>query len=1020
MDLFVSLCKNYFLLAALLLIPVSTYAQSTTDAETLFEQAEEIFRDGDYEQSKEMFEEASETFCTAPIQAETCIEVKTYLSDIGRIDRNFVSSEQILEEAEQILREELGTPHPLQMEINTQKIFLYVNMTHFEEAGQVVQQTMELVNEPEFSGLPRARGYMAKGYLEDAAGDFHESLNSYSEAVESLEGFERDDEILRFLSHCYNNMGLLTRRLGDVQGAMDYFLQALDVTQTLYGESHPQVGILHNSIGTIYYIMGDYGQAADYFLSTADIFREHYGENHERVAGAYNNAGVVFTEMDDIERAAQTLEKAQRIKENILGENHIDTAIGYSNLASIYMENENFDAALENYQKSIAVREEIYGDEHPNLISPYTNLGEFYTKTEQFDLAREYLDEALQITKNRLGDNHPEAWTIRLNIGDTFMEEEEFETALGHYENAFNMIIEESGIQPQNGFDAGRVSHPIQFMESATNIGNVLLKLYEKEGGIEKLHRSIENYSISTTVVDFLQRSYQSEASKLNLVDQNYSIFTNTIRAFSYLYEETGDEKWLSEILTTSELSRSRIALELLQDLEAKNFAGVPRDILDQESTINTQIADYYQKLHAEQEKGFEASQDRISSFRDSLFESRRELNNLTQKLEQQYPDYYRLKYDQSYADREVVVDLLEQDEALINYIVSDEEIFALVLDKSDIRFYSLGESDSLSTRVKSLRNSVLSDHSAEYSKVAKELHDQLIEPILSEININSLIIVPDQSLHYLPFEMLLSEASENSTYEELPYLIHDYKISYVPSATVLKMLTEQKIPNPQNIFAAAPFNESAVPFNEKVTASRYMADLSPLPLTQYETNEIAKIFAEKESLLEYVFPEEVKILLGKQATKSTIETTSFEEYGYIHFATHAFVNEQDPSLSGIVFWGDQDDDGMIYVNDIYNMRMNADLVVLGACETGLGTVYKGEGMIGFTRSFIYGGASNLMVSMWKVNDQPTANLMINFYRYVKDGHSYSGALQMAKIDLINQPEFAAPRNWAAFILQGR
>ncbi|MDR9364944.1 MAG: CHAT domain-containing tetratricopeptide repeat protein [Balneolaceae bacterium] len=1013
-------CKNYFLLAALLLIPVLTRAQSTTDAETLFDKAEEIFRDGDYEQSKEMFEEASETFCTAPIQAETCIEVKTYLSDIDRIDRNFVSSEQILEEAEQILQRELGTPHPLQMEINTQKIFLYVNMTQFEEAGRVVQRTMELVNEPEFSGLPRARGYMAKGYLEDAAGDFHESLNSYSEAVESLEGIERDDEILRFLSHCYNNMGLLTRRLGDVQGAMDYFLQALDVTQTLYGESHPQVGIVHNSIGTIYYIMGDYGQAADYFLSTADIFRENYGENHERVAGAYNNAGVVFTEMDDIERAAQTLEKAQRIKENILGENHIDTAIGYSNLASIYMENENFDAALENYQKSIAVREEIYGDDHPNLISPYTNLGEFYTKTEQFNLAREYLDEALQITKNRLGENHPEAWTIRLNIGDTFMGEEEFETALGHYEKAFNMIVEESGIQPQNGFDAGRVSHPIQFMESATNIGNVLLKLYEEEGGIERLYQSIENYSISTTVVDFLQRSYQSEASKLNLVDQNYSIFTNSIRAYNYLYEETGDEQWLSEILTTSELSRSRIALELLQDLEAKNFAGVPREILDQESTINTQIADYYQKLHAEQEKGFEASQDRISSFRDSLFESRRELKNLTQRLEEQYPDYYRLKYDQSYANREVVVDLLEQDEALINYIVSDEEIFALVLDKSDIRFYSLGKSDSLSTRVKSLRNSVLSDRSEQYSKVANELYNQLIEPILSEININSLIIVPDQSLHYLPFEMLLIEASENSSYYELPYLIRDYKISYVPSATVLQMLKEQKIQNPQNLFAVAPFNESTIKFEEEASASRYMAGLSPLPLTQYETGEIAKIFEERDSLLEYIFPEEVKILLGEEATKSTIETTSFEQYGYIHFATHAFVNEQDPSLSGIVFWGEQDDDGMIYVNDIYNMRMNADLVVLGACETGLGTVYKGEGMIGFTRAFIYAGASNLMVSMWKVNDQPTANLMIKFYRYVKEGHSYSEALQMAKIDLIDQPEFAAPRNWAAFILQGR
>ncbi|MDZ7717574.1 MAG: CHAT domain-containing tetratricopeptide repeat protein [Balneolaceae bacterium] len=1013
-------CIKLLLLAALFLTSESLFAQPVTDAKNLFEQAEEVFQAGDYEQSKKMFIEASENLCKAPVQAEICIDAKTYLSDIARVNRNFESSEKILEEAEQILEKELTTPHPLQMEINTQKVFLYVDMTEFERARQVVQRMMEMANEPEFSGLPSARGFMASGYLEEAAGYFRESLDSYSEAVKSLSGIERDDEILRFLSHSYNNMGLLTRKLGDIQGAMDYFLKALDVTQALHGESHPQVGVLHNSIGTIYYIMGDYGQAADYFLSTADIFRENYGENHERVAGAYNNAGVVFTEMDEIERAAEILEKAQRIKENILGENHIDTAIGYSNLASIYMENEDFDAALENYQKSISIREETYGVDHPNLITPYINIGEFYTRIEQYTKAREYFREALQITKNRLGQNHPDIWDILLNIGDSYEEEKNFVTALENYQKVYDRIVSENGIQPQNGFDAGSLSHPLLFLDAAAGVGDMHIKLYGSEGGKKHLHQAIQNYSTATEVVDFLQHSYQSEASKLNLVDQNYSLFTNTIKAYNYLYEETGNDKWLEEILATSELSRSRIALELLQDIEAKNFAGVPKEVLDRESSINNQIADFYQQLNAEQEKGFEANQDSISAYRDSLFESRRELSRLTEQLESNYPDYFRLKYDHSYANREIITDLLEDDEALVNYIVSEEEVFALVLNRQDIRFYSLGPADSLSSKIKSLRSSVLSDRSSEYSELANDLYNQLVKPVVSELDSNSLIIVPDQTLYYLPFEMLLTEAPNHSNYYNFPYLLRDYQISYVPSATVLKMLTDQKIANPQNLFAVAPFNESTIREEEQTTASRYIADLSPLPLTRYETDEIAKIFRERETWMEYIFPENVNILLGKEATKSTVQSTSFQDFEYIHFATHAFVNEEDPALSGIAFWGEEDDDGVLYVNDIYNMNMNADLVVLGACETGLGTVYKGEGMIGFTRAFIYAGASNLMVSMWKVNDQPTANLMIEFYRYVKDGHSYSKALQMAKMDLIDQPEFAAPRNWAAFVLQGR
>ena len=1012
-------CKNLLLLATLLFIPALLAAQSAVDAEKIFNQAVEIFQEGDYEQSGQMFGEATQTLCSNADQTELCIDAKTYLSDIARVNRNFELSEKILEEAEQVLHQELGTAHQLQIEINTQKVFLYVDMTDFERARQVVDRTMKLVEQQKFQGISSARGFMAKGYLEEAIGDYRESLDAYIQAVESVEGIERDEEILRFLSHSYNNMGLLTRQLGDTRGAMDYFLKALDVTQTLYGENHPQVGVLHNSIGTIYYYLGDYGRAADYFLSTADIFRENYGENHERVAGAYNNAGVVFTEMDEIERAAEILERAQRIKENLLGENHIDTAIGYSNLASIYMENENFNAALENYQKSIAVREEIYGDDHPNLVTPYINTGEFYTKTEQYNTAREYFSKAQQITENRIGQNHPDVWEILLKIGNTYEEEEDFVTALENYKSSYEMIVDENETDPQV-LDLGQLSHPLLFMNAARKMGDMHIKLYEAEGGVSHLHTAIENYSASIEAVDFLQKSYQSEASKLNLVDQNYSIFTNTIKAYNYLYEETGQESWLDEILATSELSRSRIALELLQDIEAKNFAGVPQDVLDLESSINTNIANFYQELNAEQEKGFEADQNVIAAYRDSLFESRQELNNLTQQLESDFPEYYRLKYDESYANRETVANFLEPGQALINYIVSDEEAFALVLNQNEIKFHSLGSSDSLSVQIKSLRSSTVTDNSRQYSELAYNLYSQLVEPVLADLDSKSLIIVPDQSLHYLPFEMLLTETPVSSNYDNFQYLIRDYQISYVPSGTVLQMLTEHKISDPKNLFAVAPFNESTLSVEDEVAASRYITDLSPLPLTRYETDEIAKIFDEAGSLREFIFPEEIKILLGDEATRSTIQNTSFQDYGYIHFATHAFVNEEDPALSGIAFWGDEDGDGVMYVNDIYNMNLNADLVVLGACETGLGTVYKGEGMIGFTRAFTYAGASNLMVSMWKVNDQPTANLMIQFYRNVKDGHSYSESLQMAKLELINQPEFAAPRHWAAFILQGR
>ncbi|MDX1640765.1 MAG: CHAT domain-containing tetratricopeptide repeat protein [Balneolaceae bacterium] len=1002
------------------LFPVLLCGQSSSNPESLYERAVEIYLEGDYEESKELLTRLIEENCPNTELPEICISGKIYLSDIARRNRDFESSENLIEQADSFFSEYLTSPHPLEARIYVQKVFLYVDMTKFEDARQAADEALKLAEVDGITGIPAGRSYIANAHLEDALGNFQRAFDFYVKAVESVEDLEGTQEILRLLTQAYNNMGILLRRMGKGREAMSYYNKALEVTKSQFGEDHPEMGLLYNNIGGIYYGLGDYGQAADYFLRAANIFRENYGEYHARVAGGYNNAGVAYLQMDDYENGAEMLERAQRIKEQVLGEDHLDTAIGYSNLAYIYIENKEYDSALVNYKKSLSVRERIYGQDHPNLIVPLVSIGEFYTEIKDFSLAREHLAEALRIAEDRLGINHPDVWEITIKLGDTYEKEGNFKQARENFELALKRIVESNNVQPTPDMDVGKLSHPLIFMSAVKKVGDMNILEFENDGELNHLYSAVDYYSTAMKVVDFLQHSYQSESSKLNLIDQNYSIFTNAIKVYHHLYVETGDEAWLDEILRTSELSRSRIALELLQDMEAKAFAGVPDDVLAEEQSINTKIADYYQQLHTEQEKGFEAGEDIISVYRDSLFIARQNLVKLTDELEQNYPDYYQLKYDQSFADRNTVSSLLSDDETLVNYVVSDKQVYALVLDTDNISLHTLGSPDSLSSEIKTLREAVLSNNREQYSALAYKLFNQLIDPVMPSIRTQSLIIVPDQALHYLPFEMLLAERPNGANYFRMPYLIRDFEISYMPSATVLQMLDEQKKENPRNLFAVAPFNETMTQVREQVGSPRYISDLTPLPLTRYETREIAKIFEESRSIWNFFSPEKTDILLGRDATKSAIEQTSFDEYGFIHFATHAFVNGEDPALSGIAFWGDSGEDGVIYVNDIYNMNLNADLVTLGACETGLGTVYKGEGIIGFTRAFNYAGAANLLVSMWRVNDQPTANLMIQFYKYAKDGYSYSDSLQMAKMDLINQPEFAAPRNWAAFVLQGR
>ena len=230
--------------------------------------------------------------------------------------------------------------------------------------------------------------------------------------------------------------------------------------------------------------------------------------------------------------------------------------------------------------------------------------------------------------------------------------------------------------------------------------------------------------------------------------------------------------------------------------------------------------------------------------------------------------------------------------------------------------------------------------------------------------------------------------------------------------------MSRERSSNPRNLLALAPFNQNVDERSSELYTERTFSRMTPLPLTDFETREIAKLFREKFSVYDYIFPETADVLLHKDASKRNFLNRELEEYGFLHFATHAFINETNPNLSGIALWGEEES-GILYVNDIYNMRFNADLAVLGACETGLGTLYRGEGVIGFTRAFIYAGVSNLAVSMWRVNDQPTSRLMISFYKKIREGAGYSEALREAKLELIEYPEFSEPKNWAAFVLHG-
>jgi CHAT domain-containing protein len=265
------------------------------------------------------------------------------------------------------------------------------------------------------------------------------------------------------------------------------------------------------------------------------------------------------------------------------------------------------------------------------------------------------------------------------------------------------------------------------------------------------------------------------------------------------------------------------------------------------------------------------------------------------------------------------------------------------------------------------------------------------------------LLIAPDGPLYLLPFEALLTQ-DHGSSYTDLPYLLRRFAISYVPSASVLADLRKSRpVENSGKMFLAFADPDYRGGSNAVLRGRSNGQKLAQLPESGREVKRIAELFPPGESVL----------YLGAEATKKNVEQNPLlERAPLVHFALHGTVDEVRPESSGLEL-----SDGRLRVSEIFNLKLNANLLTLSACETALGKEVHGEGMVGLTRAFLYAGAHSLVVSLWPVAEQSTPGFMHDLYRNLPADKAE--ALRRAKLAMISSREFSEPYYWAPFILSG-
>jgi len=794
---------------------------------------------------------------------------------------------------------------------------------------------------------------------------------------------------------CNNLKGEIYLRRGRNDMAETFFKKALSLAEE---NSNSQANSLNN-LGLVYWNTGNNNQAKEYLLQALKIRENTFGKMHEETAASLNDLGLVMSNSDP-EAALSYYQQALSIYQS-LGTIHLEKiAQSKLNIGVIYRELGNNLNAMINFKDAQELWRKLYGDNYPNIGFAHANLGQTYFSMGNYSEALEECKKALEIYQLHFSEIHPDLAYINNLMGNIYHSDQEYEQALEHYQkaliaNSANFKETDPKINPttQSFYNQNTLLSTLYYKAQA-----FMDKSRYKTLKFNELRASLKTLYLCDSLVDYIRQHRTNESDKIALGLSASNVYeTGVILCDLMANEAIKKEQYYEQSFYFSEKSKSAVLLEAISDAAAKSFAGIPNNELEKENLYKTGITFYEQELAKLPEE------DMAELFRENLFNLKRDYNQFITQLEERYPKYYHLKYNISVPAVSDIQEILEPNSAILSYFLSESNhrIYTYLITKNEFVAESLSQNENFSRYISGMKNGIIYQVVDLYQLTAISLHKTLIPNSIPK-NVDKLIIIPTGRLGTVSFGALLTGKvrGKEIDYSELPYLTKQYAISYQYSSTLFYQLITQKHTSgaSNSVFLCAPIHFSGKP---------------DLPWTMTEISELQEIFS-NQALLTQAFVE-------SDANESSFKSANLNDFRYLHFATHGLVDEVNPSRSRIWFYPDQlsSEDGSLYSGEIYNLKLSAQLVTLSACETGLGKISRGEGIIGLSRAFAYAGANNIMVSLWSVSDESTSQLMIKFYEAAKD-ENFSEALRQAQLQLIEQDSYSKPYYWAPFILVGQ
>lgn len=771
-------------------------------------------------------------------------------------------------------------------------------------------------------------------------------------------------------------------------------------------------GFCLSQLALLFLSQDDYAKSVYYERAALAV----YGQLNDRasIGRCLGNLAELRYKLGDLPGAFEYYRQALGLAveaKDLTNRSEILTKIG-----GIQATQRNFKEAAAAFNEALQFAQQL---KNANLqVTGLNGLAELYIQLNDLPRALATIQPAVKLSQE---SSTPALLGRSLNnLGTVYLRSGELQTALQVYQQA--LAVGESK------------NSPLTEWQAHTGLALTYEELKQLAQAREQYHRAIE-------VLERVRAQLGGEEEKAGFFQDKNEAYKQLIalllappRSTTAGRDPTAQRRDEAEAFYYAERARARAFLDLLAEAKINPDQSLTPDLLDRQQALQKQIAQLTAQLLKERAQEL-AKQDqaKITELETGLSRADAEQRDWQNEVRRRNPHYAALQYPEPVTLAETQR-LLDEQTVLLAYSLGETESFLFAVSRRDLLVAQLPAATSIGQRVEKLLAAITDKNrpaADEYRRQAVELSKQLIQPAHRLLaGKRELIIVPDGALHRLPFEALFtSAAAAQGDLRQLPYLIKSFAVSYAPSASVLAGLrNESRTTAPKAFIAYADptYEQNA----ETVVASTVRAasaggrlNLNRLPHSRREAEGIAKLFGRGEA----------DLFLGAAASEENVKLKDrLSQYRLVHFSTHGYVNEARPRLSGLLLSSPptdragQSEDGLLSAYEIFNLKLNAELVVLSACETGLGKEVRGEGLMSLMRAFMYAGTPSVMVSLWQVDDESAADLMIRFYRYwqqgVKQGKATvkvgkAEALRRAQLDAIAQGDF--PYYWAPFVLVG-